>query len=59
MHKISLGLSPHLDTVLVATLQLLALDSGEVKHGLPPRGPTARKVEAALRRAGAYSAQRS
>eukprot|EP00972_Heterocapsa_arctica_P009836 1447886-Heterocapsa_arctica.AAC.1 len=55
LSKISLSLSPHMHSVTLAVLRLLAQEGAQIMHGAPPRGPIERQVEGTLRRLNAFA----
>eukprot|EP00972_Heterocapsa_arctica_P027888 4100816-Heterocapsa_arctica.AAC.1 len=53
---ITISVAPELHAMEIAALRLLRQLGATLLHGSPPKGPQERKVEAALKRAGALSA---
>eukprot|EP00972_Heterocapsa_arctica_P051268 7539887-Heterocapsa_arctica.AAC.1 len=51
--KITIAISPKLNNQLSAVISLCAALDFKVKYGTPPKGPTERLVEQALRKFGA------
>eukprot|EP00972_Heterocapsa_arctica_P016294 2405303-Heterocapsa_arctica.AAC.1 len=55
LSKISLSLSPHMHSVILVVLRLVAQEGAQIMHGAPPRGPIERQVEGTLRRLNAFA----